>query len=102
MRVEPPSGTQLALEQFVYCLWIGFTARCFHGLTDEPADGFRVRLRIRDLVGIGCNDLVDDLLDCGEVGDLLHPARFNDRGWLAALTPNDLEQILGDLAGNGA
>jgi hypothetical protein len=36
------------------------------------------------------------------VGDLLHAARFDERARIAALAPDDLEQVLGDLAGDRA
>jgi hypothetical protein len=35
------------------------------------------------------------------VGDLLHAARFDEGSRIAAFGPDDLEQILGDLAGDG-
>ena len=36
------------------------------------------------------------------VGDLLHAALLDDRARIAALAPDDLEQVLGDLARDGA
>ena len=54
------------------------------------------------LVGIGGDDRVDRLLDGAGVGDLLHAALLDDLGRVAALGPDDLEQILGDLAGDRA
>ena len=65
--------------------------------TNQPSSvGFG--LRLLDLVGIGGDDLVDGLLDRAGVGHLLQAARFDDRARIAALAPDDLEQVLGDLA----
>ena len=69
--------------------------------TNQPSE-LRLGLRLRDLVGIGGDDVVDHLLDRAEVGDLLHAARLDERARVAALAPDDLEQILGDLAGDRA
>ena len=69
--------------------------------TNQPIE-LRLGLGLRDLVGIGGDDLVDHLLDRADVGDLLHAARFDQRAGIAALLPDDLEQVLGDLAGDGA
>ena len=69
--------------------------------TNQPSS-VRLRPRLRDLVGIGGDDVVDQLLDRADVGDLLHAARLDDRARVAAFLPDDLEQVLGDLAGDGA
>ena len=47
-------------------LRIGLAAGRLHHLADEPADQLRLGLRLRDLVGIGGDDLVDRLLDRAE------------------------------------
>ena len=39
-------------------------------------------------------------LDGAGVGDLLEAAPFHDIDGIAALAPDDLEHVLGDLAGN--
>ena len=57
------SKAELALEQVVHGLRIGLAAQCFHHLTDEPHHRLRIGLRLRDLVGVLRDDLVDDLLD---------------------------------------
>jgi hypothetical protein len=46
--------------------------------------------------------LVDDFLDCRRIGDLLHAALVDDLDRVAAFGPDDLEQVLGDLAGDVA
>ena len=65
--------------------------------TNQPS-AFGLALASRDLVGIVGDDLVDHLLDRADVGDLLHAALFDDRARVAAFAPDDLEQVLGDLA----
>ena len=69
--------------------------------TNQPI-AFGLDLGIGDLVRVLGDDFVDDLLDCAEVGDLFHPALFDDRARIAAFGPDDLEQILGDFSGNCA
>ena len=54
------------------------------------------------LSGLAAMIVVDHLLDRAGVGDLLHAARLDDRARVAAFLPDDLEQVLGDLAGDGA
>ncbi len=71
-------------------------------MADEPADQCGLRLRLLELVRILGDDVVDDRLDRGEIGHLLHAARFDDGIGIAALAPDDLEQVFGDLAGNRA
>ena len=74
----------------------------FIDLTDEPADGFRICFRVGDLVGILGDDVIDRRLDGAEIGDLFHAALRDDGARIAALRPDDFEQILGRLAGNRA
>ena len=50
------------------------------------------------LSGLARDDVVDDLLDRREVGDLLHAAALDKRPGVAALLPDDLEQVFGDLS----
>ena len=69
--------------------------------TNQPI-AFGLAFASRDLVGIVGDDLVDHLLDRADVGDLLHAALLDDRARVAALAPDDLEQVLGDLAGDRA
>jgi len=70
---------------------------------DEPADPAAAwRGPCATFVGIAGNDLVDQLLDRAEVGDLLHAAGLHQRTGIAALGPDHLEQIFCDLAGDGA
>ena len=87
-------------EQRVDRLRVRLAARGLHHLTDKPADDRGLCLRLLGLVGIGRNDLIDRSFDCAGVRDLLEPARLDDRARIAALVPCDLEQILGDLAGD--
>jgi hypothetical protein len=57
------SDADLLLEQIVDRLRIGLAARRLHHLADEPADRFRVRFGVGDLVGVLGDDVVDDLFD---------------------------------------
>src|ERR1700754_3803110 len=69
--------------------------------TNQPAScglGFR----LRNLVRIGGDDVVDHLFDRAQVRDLLHAARLDQLARVAAFGPDDLEQVLGDLAGDRA
>src|SRR5581483_9517726 len=72
-----------------------------HHLTDEPAERGRLGLDLLHLVGVGGDDGVDGLLDGARVRDLAQAALLDDVGRVAALGPDDLEQVLGDLAGDG-
>src|SRR5262249_23618045 len=94
------SDPELAPEQFVDRFGIGLAAGRFHRLADEPADGSRLDLRLRDLVGIGCDDLVDDLLDRADIRELLQAVLFDDLPRIAALAPDELEQVFGDFPGD--
>src|SRR5262249_60088108 len=95
-------GSALAPHTLVDPSRIGVPTRRFHRLTDEPADRLRIGLRVGDLVRVLGDDLVHHLLDRREVGHLLHAAGVHDRVRIAALVPYNLEQILGDLAGDRA
>src|SRR5262249_5209777 len=53
-------------------------------------------------VRILVDDLVNNLLDRVKVRDLFHPSLLDDGSRVAALVPNNFEQIFGDLAGNRA
>ena len=65
--------------------------------TNQPIS-FGLGLRLRDLVGVGGDDVVDGCSRSRRVGHLLHAARLDDGARIAALAPHDLEQVLGDLA----
>src|SRR3954466_10259049 len=92
------SDAELRLQQIVDGLRIGLAAGLLHHLADEPAGELRLGFRLRDLVRIGGDDVVDDLLDRAQVRNLLHAAAFDQLAWVTALRPDDLEQILCDLA----
>ena len=79
---------------------LALPCEALHDLADEPAEQARLLLGLRRLVRIGVDDLRDHGLDGAEVGDLLHAARLDDLLRISALRPDDLEEILGDLAGN--
>src|SRR3954447_250214 len=102
IRIIRISDAEFGLQQRIDGLRIGLTAPGFHRLTDEPAEHCWLLLRLRDLVGIGCDDLIDRSFDRAGVGDLLHPAALDQGARIAALAPHDLEQVLGDLAGDRA
>ena len=72
----------------------------FIDLADEPAEHRRLRPRLLGLFRIGGDHLVHDLLDRAGVGDLPQPALLHDVARVAALREHDLEDILGDLAGD--
>src|SRR5215813_10354827 len=100
---RPPSAkSELGLDQIVDGLRVRLAAGRLHDLPDEPADCLRIGLGVADLVGIGGDDLIDQLLDRAQVRHLLHSARLNDCLRIAALGPDDVEQLLGDLAGDRA
>lgn len=65
------SEAELVAQEVVDGLRIGFAARRLHHLADEPADRLRVRFGVGDLVRVLADDVVDDLLDSSDVGDLL-------------------------------
>src|SRR5690242_6894345 len=96
------SDAEPGFQEIVDGLRVRLAAGRLHHLADEPAERLRLRLGLRHLVRIGRDDLVDYLFDRRQVGDLLHAARFDDSAGVAALLPNDLEQVLADLAGDGA
>ena len=63
---------------------------------------FGFDLTVGDLVRVLGDDVIDELLDRRKVGHLLEAALFDDRARIAALMPDDLKHILGDLAGDRA
>src|SRR3990167_633899 len=91
---------ELLSQKRVQSLRIGLAAACLHRLADEPAKHGRLGLGLFRLVGVGGKDLIDDLLDRPGIGDLFQAARFDDLARAAALGPDDLEDVLGDLAGD--
>src|SRR5215207_9498849 len=83
------SDAELLPEQFVDRLRVNLATGGLHHLPDEPADRLRIGLRIGDLVGIVCDDLIDDLLDRRPVRHLRHTACLDEGVRVAALAPND-------------
>ena len=57
------SDSDPLLQKIVDRLRIGFAARRFHHLADEPTDCPRVRFGVGDLVGVLGDDVVDELFD---------------------------------------
>ena len=57
------SDAELAPEQFVDRLRVGFAGGSLHHLTDEPADQRRLHSGPLDLVGIAGDNVVDHFLD---------------------------------------
>src|SRR5262245_51174750 len=94
------SDPQLLLQQLVHRLRVGLAGGRFHDLADEPAERRGLGLHLLDLVGIGGDHGVDGGLDGAGVGDLTQAPLLDDVGGIAALAPDDLEQVLGDLAGD--
>ena len=70
-RWRPRSNTETRLEEIVDRLRIGFAAGSFHHLADEPADRFRVALGVADFVRILRDNVVDELFQRRNIGDLL-------------------------------
>ncbi len=98
-----PSGdSELFAHDGVDCLRIGLASGGFHHLPDEPAGQGGLFLRLEDLVGIGCDDFRDGGLDRAGIGNLFQAATLDNVGRVAALGPEDLEDVLGDLAGDVA
>jgi hypothetical protein len=83
-------------------LGVGLAARGLHHLAHEPARELGVLFGLFDLCGVGGDDLVHGGLDGAGVGDLFQAARLDDLRRVAALGVDDLEQVLGDLAGDVA
>lgn len=76
------SDADFLLEQIVDRLRIGLAARRRLNLTDEPADRFRVRFGVSDLVRVPGEDIVDDFFERGQVGHLLETVpdgNFDDK-----------------------
>jgi hypothetical protein len=71
-------------------------------LADEPAEHGGLGLHRLHLVGVGGDHGIDCGLDGAGVGDLLEAPFLDDLRRVAALAPDDLEQVLGDLAGDRA
>ena len=69
--------------------------------TNQPI-AFGLVLASATLSGFLAMIVVDELFDRRNVGHLLQSARFDDRARVAALVPDDLEHVLGDLAGDRA
>ena len=84
-------NSEFGFQDFIDGGRVGLAACRLHHLTDEPSEHRRFRLSLRDLVGIGGNDVVDGLFDGTRIGHLLHAALLDDRGRVAALGPDDLE-----------
>src|SRR5947209_17768194 len=92
------SDAELGFEQIVDRLRISLAAGRLHDLADEPADELWLGFRLLDLVRVGGDDVIDDLFDRAEVSDLPHAARLDQRAGIAALLPDNLEQIFCNLA----
>ena len=100
MKSQIPS---LRLQQIVDGLRVGLAAGRLHHLADEPADHRGLRLGLRRLVGIGGDDLVDDAARSRPTSvTCFRPRASTIATRIAAFGPHDLEQILGDLARDGA
>src|SRR5262245_6831517 len=93
---------ELLPQERVDDLRVGFAARRFQHLTDEPAEHGGLGLHGRHLVRVGGDHRSDGLVDDASVGDLPQTPLRHDLGGIAAFAPGDLEHVLGDLAGDGA
>src|SRR5262249_18920146 len=93
---------ELLPQQLVDDLWVGLAARRPHHLTHEPTEQGGLGLDSRYLVGMAGNHGSDGLIDDGAICDLAQAALLNDLRRVAALAPDRIEHILGDLAGDGA
>src|SRR5690606_37992998 len=90
--------SELGLEDFVHGLRICLAAGLLHHLPDEPAEQTGLRFHGLNLSRITGDDLVHLPLDRASIADLLHPAGLDDLSRITALRPDDLKQILCDLA----
>ena len=69
---------ELRRDQLVYHFWVCFAAGRLHHLTDKPTRKLGVFAGFCHLIGVGRDNVVNGCFDCTGVGDLLHPARFDD------------------------
>ena len=86
-------NTQLRFQDVVDGLRVGFAARGFHHLADEPAEGLRLVLDLGDLFGVRRDDLVHDLFDGAGIGDLFEAVLLDDGFGLAALFDHARENL---------
>ena len=92
--------TKFLFQHLVDLCRVGFAARRFHDLADEPAEHRWFGFGLFDFVRIGSDYIVDGFLDGAGVGHLLHAALLDDCRGVAAFGPDDFEQVFGELAGD--
>src|SRR5690606_29209624 len=92
------SNPELLFQQLVHSSRIGFAAGGLHDLANEPAEHGGLGLDLLDFIRVCGQDLVDNLFDGSEIGNLLEPALFDNLGRITAFRPNDVEHVLGDFA----
>src|ERR1700722_2900723 len=96
------SATELLFEQFVQARRVGLALRGFHRLADEESEQLVLAGAVlRQLRRIGGDHGVDRGFDRRLIGDLAPAARLDDRVGILAFVPHRLENVLGDLAGDG-
>ena len=94
------SETELALSSALTACGLALPPDAFITWPTNQPIAFGFAFAWATLSGIAGDDLVDDLLDRAHVGDLLQAPLLDDRARVAALAPDDLEEVLGDLAGD--
>src|SRR5436853_6182532 len=85
------SQSEFALQDVVDCLRTRLAAGCFHHLADKPSNRFWICLGVGHLVRVLRDDFVYDLLDCTDVGHLLHAPLLDDGPRVATFSPDNLE-----------
>src|SRR5690554_4825080 len=98
MEIKALFEFELRLENLVDRLRIGLAAGLLHHLPDKPSQQPWLGLDRFHLSRIAGDDLINDLLDRPGIRNLFHATSFDDFRWIAAFRPDDLEQVLGNLA----
>ena len=80
-------------------MWVGFAARGFHYLADEPASDFGIAIAVLlGLVRIIIDQRINHGFDLTGVGDLFETFVLDDLCRITALGDHHFKNILGDAA----
>jgi hypothetical protein len=91
---------EFGFHQRLHGLRVGLAAGCLHHLADEPAGELGLALACSTLSGLAA--MTSSTASMAPVSVTCFMPRSSTIRRVAALVPDDLEQVLGDLAGNGA